>query len=153
LLVQGGGEDAQPPAPGAAARPVTDWADYAGNKAGTRFSPASQITRENVSGLDVAWTYRSGDLPENYPDSRAPQMFQATPLQIGDTLYLCTPRDIVVALDVDTGKAVAVRSRRSTEGVHTLACRGVSYHQSNVPNGRLCASHTGFHGRWPDDRA
>ena len=140
LLVQEEKGNAQPPASGAASRPATDWADYAGNKGGTRFSPASQITPENVSELDVAWTYRTGDLPENHSNSRAPQMFEATPLQIGDTLYLCTPRDIVVALDVDTGKE---RWRYDPvideRGVHTLACRGVSYHQSNVPETADCA--------------
>ncbi len=140
LLLRGGGEDARPPAPGTADRPATDWADYAGNKAGTRFSPAAQITRENVSGLRVAWTYRSGDLPENYPDSRAPQMFQATPLQIGDTLYLCTPRDIVVALDADTGTERWRYDPGVDEtGVQTLACRGVSYHRSNVAQAADCA--------------
>ncbi|MBK8994090.1 MAG: membrane-bound PQQ-dependent dehydrogenase, glucose/quinate/shikimate family [Gammaproteobacteria bacterium] len=140
LLVQGGKENAQPPARGTASRPATDWANYAGNKAGTRFSPASQITRENVSGLDVAWTYRTGDLPENHPNSRAPQMFQATPLQIGDTLYLCTPRNIVVALDVDTGKERWRYDPGVDEtGVHTLACRGVSYHRSQPPQAADCA--------------
>ncbi|AZI35146.1 membrane-bound PQQ-dependent dehydrogenase, glucose/quinate/shikimate family [Caenibius tardaugens] len=106
---------------------ATRWADYAGNKAGTRFSPASQITPANVADLEVAWQFRTGDMP-NGP---APQMFQATPLQIGDTLYLCTPHNIVIALDADTGKQ---RWRYDpavdATGVYTVACRGVSYHES-----------------------
>ncbi|WP_442183404.1 hypothetical protein, partial [Rhizobium leguminosarum] len=29
---------------------------------------------------------------------------QNTPLQIGDTIYTCTPTDVIAALDADTGK-------------------------------------------------
>jgi glucose dehydrogenase len=28
---------------------------------GSRFSPLTQITRDNVSRLEVAWTYRTGE--------------------------------------------------------------------------------------------
>jgi len=119
---------------------ATDWADYGGNKAGTRFSPASRITPGNVSGLKVAWTYRTGDLPQNHGNSRAPQMFEATPLQVGDTLYLCTPRDIVVALDADTGQERWRHDPGIDEtGVFTLTCRGVAYHQSSDPETADCA--------------
>lgn len=125
--------------PAVVPQPATMWADYAGNKAGTRFSPAAQITPANVAGLDVAWTYRTGDLPQNHPGSRSAQMFEATPLQIGDTLYLCTPRDIVVALDADTGKE---RWRHDVKvdptDVPMLICRGVSYHQSADPKAKEC---------------
>lgn len=114
-------------APAAPAPATPDWAEYAGTKAGARFSPAAQITPENVAGLKVAWTYRTADLPQG----PAPQMFEATPLQIGDTLYLCTPHNIVVALDADTGKE---RWRHDPKvdgtGVYTMTCRGVAYHQA-----------------------
>ena len=128
--------------PDAAAGPAADWADYGSNKAGTRFSAASQITTQNVSDLKVAWTYRSGDLPGSNGRGSAPQMFEATPLQVGDTLYLCTPRNIVIALDADTG---AERWRHDPEvdttGVYTQACRGVSYHHSSSTAGLAsCAS-------------
>ena len=130
-----GVERVQPAGAGETQAP-TIWADYAGNKAGTRFSPASQITPANVSNLDVAWTYRTGDIPRG----AAPQMFQATPLQIGDTLYLCTPHNIVIALDADSGTE---RWRHDPKvdatGVFTVACRGVSYHQSSDPAAKVCA--------------
>lgn len=123
--LRNGGAPAQSAA-SAETQAATIWADYAGNKAGTRFSPASQITPANVSGLQVAWTYRTGDLPQG-----APQMFEATPLQIGDTLYLCTPHDIVIALDADSGKERwRYDPKVDATGVFTIACRGVSYHRS-----------------------
>lgn len=121
--------------------PVPDWADYGGNKAGTRFSLAGQITLDNVSRLKLAWSYRSGDLPGSRPGDFSPQMFEATPLQVDETLYLCTPRNIVIALDVDTG---AERWRHDPEvdttGVYTLACRGVAYHHADTSAPGICSS-------------
>jgi quinoprotein glucose dehydrogenase len=115
----------------ATAQPATDWPVVGGTPAGTRFSPATQITPENVGKLKVAWTYRTGDLPANFPDSHSPQMFEAAPLKIGDTLYLCTPRNIVIALDADTGKERWRHDPKvDSTGVVTLACRGVSYYET-----------------------
>jgi glucose dehydrogenase len=34
-----------------------------------------------------------------------------TPLQIGDTLYSCTPLNVVTALDADTGKRAGALTR------------------------------------------
>lgn len=120
-----------------AAEEPTEWADYAGNKAGTRFSPATQITPANVSELKLAWSYRTGDMPEG----GMPQMFQATPLQIGDTLYLCTPHNVVVALDADSGEEHWRHDPKvDATGVYTVACRGVAYHQSNAAEEAACAA-------------
>ena len=43
---------------------VTDWPVTEGAPGGGRFSPLSDITRENVTQLRVAWTYRHGDFWE-----------------------------------------------------------------------------------------
>lgn len=64
---------------------ATDWPVVGQNAAGTRYSPASQITPANVHKLKPVWTYRTGDLP--VPGQRqSPQMFEATPIKIGDVL-------------------------------------------------------------------
>ncbi|MDT0577125.1 membrane-bound PQQ-dependent dehydrogenase, glucose/quinate/shikimate family [Croceicoccus sp. F390] len=121
------------------AEATPDWVDYAGDKAGTRFSPATQITPANVSDLKIAWTFRTGDLPENYPNSRAPQMFEATPLQVGNTLFICTPRDIIIALDADTGEERWRHDPKIDDtGVYTMTCRGLAYHQSAPSSGADC---------------
>jgi len=39
----------------------TGWGTYAGSKDGSRYSFNSQITLENVTQLQVAWTYSSHD--------------------------------------------------------------------------------------------
>ena len=40
------------------------WPYYGGDAGGSRYSEASQINRENVSRLQVAWTYRTGDVSD-----------------------------------------------------------------------------------------
>ena len=40
------------------------WVAYGANNHATRFSPANQITPENVARLDDAWHFHTGDWPE-----------------------------------------------------------------------------------------
>lgn len=112
-----------------------EWREYGRTQAGTRYAPAGQITRDNVHQLDVAWTYRTGDLPEAYPEARNAYSFQATPIKVDDSLYFCSPRNIVIALEAETGRE---RWRHDPQidasSVYMLACRGVSYHESVEPD-------------------
>lgn len=43
------------------------WEHWGGDRGGSRFSPLTQITPDNVGNLVRAWEFRTGDL-----DSRAP---------------------------------------------------------------------------------
>src|SRR3546814_7649244 len=70
------------PAQPADAPAVTDWPAYGRSNAAQRYSPLTAINRDNVDGLERAWTYRTGDLPERRWGA------ETTPLKIGDTLYL-----------------------------------------------------------------
>lgn len=112
----------------------TQWSAYGGSEMGTRYVRAAQITPQNAGRLEVAWQYRTGDLPEAYPGKQPAYMFEATPIKVDETLYLCTPRDIVVALEADTGRE---RWRHDPEidttGVPMLVCRGVAYHEARTP--------------------
>ena len=90
-----------------------EWIAYGRDASGNRFSPLSQITRENVNGLDVAWTYRTGDTTH----TRQPAKFEATPLMVDGTLYLSTPFARVIALDARTG---AVCNQFGDNGVISL---------------------------------
>ncbi|NER60148.1 glucose/quinate/shikimate family membrane-bound PQQ-dependent dehydrogenase [Pseudomonas sp. MAFF212428] len=78
-----------------------DWAHWGNTTAGNRFAALDQINKGNVDKLQVAWTFRTGDIPQS---TGAGAEDQNTPLQIGDTLYSCTAYGKVFALDVDTGK-------------------------------------------------
>jgi quinoprotein glucose dehydrogenase len=80
------------------------WSHYGGDAGGMRYSPAEQITPGNVDQLIPAWTYRTGDL-EAHPSHILRQMkFQTTPVLHGDSLYLCTPFNIVISIDPGTGE-------------------------------------------------
>src|SRR5437764_12425832 len=38
-----------------------DWSAYGRDAQGTCYSPASQISRKKINGLQVAWSYRTGE--------------------------------------------------------------------------------------------
>jgi quinoprotein glucose dehydrogenase len=108
-----------------------DWLAFGRTAGGDRYSPAAQITPANVGSLQVAWRLRTGDRPGVYRGERAAHTFETTPLKIGDILYLCTPHNVVFALDADTGRQVwRFDPKVNTKGAALLACRGVSYFEA-----------------------
>jgi quinoprotein glucose dehydrogenase len=80
-------------------RVVADWPAFAHDLGATRHSPARELTPDNVAGLEMAWTYRTGDYRLGVRGGR----FEATPLMIDGTLYLSTPFGRVIALNPETG--------------------------------------------------
>jgi quinoprotein glucose dehydrogenase len=81
---------------------VAEWPTADGVE-GTHHSPLADITPENVHALDVAWTYRTGDVGDGTA-SLAGMAFEATPIMVDGSLYLSTPLSRVVALDAETGR-------------------------------------------------
>ncbi|RHW16450.1 membrane-bound PQQ-dependent dehydrogenase, glucose/quinate/shikimate family [Sphingomonas gilva] len=109
-------------------RPGTDWPAYGGSYAAQRFSPLAQITPTNVGKLRRAWVHHTRDLPS----ARAAGTYGAetTPLKVGDTLYLCSAKNIMIALDPATGRERwRYDPKVSDEWIpYTAACRGVAYY-------------------------
>ena len=64
-----------------------------------RYSPLTQVNRENVAQLTVAWTYDSHD---SFKDSE----MQSNPIVVEGMLYATTPTMQVVALDAATGREI-----------------------------------------------
>jgi quinoprotein glucose dehydrogenase len=83
-------------------KPDTGWPTYSNDPGGTRYSPASQIDRNNVTQLKVAWTFHTGALPHD-PELDKKAAFEATPILMDGKLFLSTPYDHVFALDPQTG--------------------------------------------------
>ncbi|WP_454883283.1 outer membrane protein assembly factor BamB family protein [Sphingomonas oryzagri] len=109
-----------------------DWQWYGRTADGDRYSPLAQITPDNVRKLQVAWTFRTGDMPSTGENSHGREFnFEATPIKVGDSVYLCTPHRDVVALDPVTGKQ-RWRFHPQNDTSHNiyLACRGVAYYRS-----------------------
>lgn len=80
-----------------------DWGWYGGDAGGNRYSEAVQIDRGNVQRLQIAWTYRTGELGAAFA-SAGSLTFEATPVLAGDDLYLSTATGIVIALDPVSGR-------------------------------------------------
>lgn len=110
-----------------------EWREFGRTAFGDRFSPSNEITPQNASKLQVAWTYRTGDIKENYPDTKAAFMFEATPIKVGETLFLCTPHNIIIALDAATGKEKWRHDPKANDfGVAMMVCRGVTYYETTA---------------------
>lgn len=114
-----------------------DWPAYGGDHHATRYSPLSQITPENVGDLELAWEFRTGDMPE---DGEA-YSNQNTPLKIGDRLLICSAMNQVIALDAVTGgEEWRYDPEVSTDAIpYNATCRGLAYYQSpNLETTDLC---------------
>ncbi|MCI0666010.1 MAG: PQQ-binding-like beta-propeller repeat protein, partial [Acidobacteria bacterium] len=82
---------------------TSEWPAYGRDSGGSRYSPLTQINRENAKNLKIAWTYRTGDLSDGQ-NARSSSAFQCTPIMVDGTLYLVTPFNRVIALDPATGR-------------------------------------------------
>ena len=105
---------------------ATDWPSYGNSEKGTRYSPLDQINTDNVEGLELAWTYRTG----------AGGAFKATPLMVGELLFMCTGGNRILALNAESG-ALAWQFDPLIDSEHlsqsryfTTGCRGVSYYEA-----------------------
>jgi quinoprotein glucose dehydrogenase len=83
----------------AATQAAVDWPAYGRDAGGSRYSPARQITRDNVAGLEVVWVYRTGD----YLFGDHLIKSESTPIVVDGTLYVSTPFGRVIALAPETG--------------------------------------------------
>ena len=70
-----------------------DWPVYGGTPENDHYSPLSQITRQNVERLTVAWTFDTGESGG----------LQTSPIEVNGVLYGLTPSQKVFALDAATG--------------------------------------------------
>ncbi|MGN5593174.1 membrane-bound PQQ-dependent dehydrogenase, glucose/quinate/shikimate family [Stutzerimonas nitrititolerans] len=116
-----------------------EWHAYGRTQHGTRYSPLAQITPSNVDRLKPVWHYRTGDVRR--PGDPEETTYEVTPLMVDDSLYLCTPHNLVIALDAETGEErwrFDPQVPDSSNRQH-LTCRGLAYHASAGPDeGQAC---------------
>jgi quinoprotein glucose dehydrogenase len=105
----------------------SDWPAYGRDQQGTRYSPLQTITPDNVKNLQVAWTFRTGDLKG--PNDPVEITNEVTPIKIGNLLYLCSPHQILFALDAQSGqlKWKFDPKLQPDPSFQHVTCRGVSY--------------------------
>lgn len=84
-----------------------DWPTPSGDPGAMRYAPIADIDRANVNRLALAWRWTTGErnvaAAADQKQAR-PGLFQASPVIIGDTLYVSTPYAAVAALDARTGR-------------------------------------------------
>lgn len=117
-------------APASAAEP--GWPAYGGDQGGQRYSAARQITPANVSKLEVAWRFSTGEM-ERHADSIKGASFENTPILADGRLYVCSPFNAVSAVDPGTGKQLWRFDPKIDPHVryaNNYNCRGVAFWKS-----------------------
>ena len=73
-----------------------NWSVYGGNKDNNRYSSLTQIDTNNVTQLQMAWQYHTGD-------SDTHTQIQTNPIIINNVLYGVSPKLKLFAVDEDLG--------------------------------------------------
>lgn len=122
--------------------PAAGWPHHGGDRGGMRYSEATQITKENVDRLEVAWTHHSGDVSDG-SDGTSRTSFNATPLLVDDSLVYCTPMNRVIAVDAETGEERwaydPVQRQTKLPDPHSRVCRGVAYWEAESAEERAAS--------------
>jgi alcohol dehydrogenase (cytochrome c) len=123
-------------APAGVPLPATDWATNGGDYYNRRYSPLTEINRENVANLKGVWRARldgSGAGPRNSGE--------AQPLAIGGVIYIITGDDDVFAISVETGERLWKYTANLDQAINTVCCawtsRGVGYGEGKIFVGQL----------------
>jgi quinoprotein glucose dehydrogenase len=110
----------------------TTWRDYAGGADSAQYSALQQINRSNVSKLEIAWTFPTGDGLK----------YSFNPIMIDGLLYVLAKKNSVVALEAGTGKEIWTYTPDPPATIITN--RGINYWESKDRADRrllLCVNH------------
>jgi quinoprotein glucose dehydrogenase len=91
------------------------WKDYGGGPDSSHFVALDQIDKSNVSRLEVAWIYPTGDN----------RSYVFNPIVVDNVMYVLARNSSLVALDAATGKEIWIH-----ENLPGLATRGIAYWES-----------------------
>ncbi|MCC7410579.1 MAG: pyrroloquinoline quinone-dependent dehydrogenase [Gammaproteobacteria bacterium] len=128
-----------------------DWSWYGATQAGLRHSALAQIDRANVTELEVAWTYRTGELERRGEQLGRAASFENTPTLVDGSLVVCTPFGRVIALDPVSGRERWVfdpNPEPRPAQAKLPKCRGVAHAlDETLPEGAACR-HRIIYGNW-----
>ncbi len=94
------------------------WSDYAGASDAAQYSALTQINRSNVSQLQVAWSYPTGD----------GNKYLFNPIIVNRTMYVLARNNSIVAIDAATGKELWAHAAEPKTTLITN--RGINYWES-----------------------
>jgi quinoprotein glucose dehydrogenase len=126
---------------------IEDWPRVGNDPGCMRYSRLDQINRGNVTRLEPAWTYHTGELK-----GRSGKTIECTPIVIDGVMYITTGYLRVVALDGATGKELwqfdplkdhPSKHQPTSGGVN----RGCAYWSDGQPDGQRRIIHGTSDGR------
>jgi quinoprotein glucose dehydrogenase len=104
--------------PASIAGTYKSWNDYGGSADAAQYSALKQIDRSNVSKLQVAWTFPTGDQ----------NRYGFNPLVVDGLVYVLAEQNSVIALDAATGSRVW--THRTDPKTRLITNRGINYWES-----------------------
>jgi len=116
------------------ARTYVDYAVYGGNKQNNRYSPLAAINKENVTQLQLAWTYNSAD---SNGAVKHEHEIQCQPIVVEGILYGAGSTLKLFALDAATGRQRWQFDPFKNKKPRINQCRGVSYWTDGKEDRRL----------------
>lgn len=116
--------------PAGSGQSLTGWTQYLGGPASSQYSSLDQINRSNVSQLEVAWTYPTGD----------DNAYLFNPIVVDGVMIVQARNNSLVALDARSGEELWVHP---FEG--PLGTRGVnSWESEDGTDRRILTVHAGY---------
>ena len=116
--------------------PTTGWPTNGGDLYNRRYSPLSQITRDNVSQLKAVWRTRLGGSGLDLKYSG-----EAQPIVHDGVIYIITGADDVFAIGVESGEILWTYKANLDQKVNVVCCgwtsRGVGLGDGRIYVGQL----------------
>jgi quinoprotein glucose dehydrogenase len=91
------------------------WNHYGGSPDQSKYFEASQITKENVAQLKLAWVYPTMDSAFNF----------FSPIVVDTIMYVMAKNSSLVAVNAETGKEIWIHAN-----LQGLTRRGINYWES-----------------------
>lgn len=95
--------------------PYSTWRQYGGGPDQSKYFKGSQITKENVNQMKVAWVYPTGDSFPNF----------FSPIVVDTIMYVMAKNSSLVAVNALTGKEIWIHAN-----LQGLTRRGINYWES-----------------------
>ena len=104
---------------------MIEWPYVGAGQAQTKYSAVDDITAANVDELEIVWRWEPNATPLEEFGTR-PGPFPATPIMVGNVLFLSTMYNRVAALDVESGLSSGSSIPGRTKADPRVRGRGVS---------------------------
>lgn len=129
-----------------------EWAHFGATQEGAKYSALTEVNRSNVSELELAWEYRTGEIERRGEAFAHAQSFQDTPTLIAGSLVVCTPSGRLAALDPASGRERWIfepgMDLKESGAMFLPRCRGVTqWLDAAAPAGTPCR-HRILYGTW-----